>query len=251
MIKGVLLDLSGVIYIGSKPIAGAQEAIDQLHTHNLPARFITNTTRSTSADILKKLSTMRFNISKDLLFTAPLAAKQYIKEKGLTPYLLVHSNLMPEFSDFPDTKFNAVLLGDAGKEFNYEKLNIAFRLLFSGAPLFAMGANRYFKEEDGFSLDAGPFVRALETASGVKATILGKPSKEFFLEAIKGFACTPEQVVMIGDDVESDINGATAAGLQAILVKTGKYRSNDDSRLRNNDVRIAQDIRQAIGWICK
>ncbi len=251
MIKGVLLDLSGVLYVGSQLLPGALDAMQHLGRNNLPVRFITNTTRSTRGAILEKLANMGLHVAQVELFTAAIAACNYIKRKNLSPYLLLHANLVPEFSEFDQQKFDSVLLGDAGTGFTYEKLNEAFRLLFDGAPLFAMGDNLYFKEEDGFSLDAGPFVHALETASGVKATVLGKPAKEFFLEAIRDFRCSPGEVVMVGDDVEADINGASAVGLQAILVKTGKYRSGDDQRVRGSGVRIAEHIAQAVEWITR
>ncbi|MCY4641882.1 MAG: TIGR01458 family HAD-type hydrolase [Gammaproteobacteria bacterium] len=249
MIKGVLLDLSGVLYVGSQPLPGALDAVQHLVKSGLQVRYITNTTRSPRSAILKKLAAMDLAVARDEVFTAAIASRNYIKRKNLSPYLLVHTNLLPEFSEFDQKHFDSVLLGDAGTGFTYEKLNMAFRLLLDGAPLFAMGNNRYFKEEDGFSLDAGPFVHALESASGVRATVLGKPAKEFFLEAIQEFCCSPGEVVMVGDDVEADINGASTAGLQAILVKTGKYRSSDDQCIFDPSVRIADDISQAVGWI--
>lgn len=251
MIKGVLLDLSGVLYIGNQPLPGAIDAVQYLAKSGLPIRYITNTTRSPRSAILKKLAAMKLKVAQNELFTAPVAAHNYIKRNGLSPYLLLHADLLPEFSEFDRKNFDSVLLGDAGRGFTYEKLNEAFRLLFNGAPLLAMGDNRYFKEEDGFSLDAGPFLHALEMASGVKATVLGKPAKEFFLEAIQEFDCPPGEVVMVGDDVEADINGACEAGLQAILVQTGKYRSSDDQCIRNPGVRIAEHITQAVNWIAQ
>ncbi len=251
MIKGVLLDLSGVVYIGDHLIEGALKAIHKLHANHIPIRFITNTTRSPHSAIITKLASMHLDIPKDQLFTAPVAAKRYVKENCLNPYLLIHPNLLPEFSEFFDQPFDSVLLGDAGSSFTYDSLNQAFRILFTGKPLIAMGENRYFKEADGFSLDAGPFVRALETASGVKAIVLGKPAKEFFLQAIKDFNCSPKQVVMVGDDVEADVNGALSAGLQSILVQTGKYRSSDDQLIKNTSARIATDISTAVDVILK
>ncbi len=249
MIKGVLLDLSGVIYIGDHLIEGALKAINKLHANHIALRFITNTTRSTRTAIVTKLASMNLDIPKDQIFTAPMAAKSYAKENNLHPYLLIHPNLLPEFSEFDDQNFDSVLLGDAGSSFTYESLNKAFRILFTGKPLIAMGENRYFKEADGFSLDAGPFVRALETASGINAIVLGKPAKEFFLQAIKDFNCSPKQVVMVGDDVEADVNGALSAGLQSILVQTGKYRSSDDQLIQNASARIASDIGTAVDMI--
>ena len=249
MIKGVLLDLSGVVYIGDHLIDGALKAINKLHANHIPLRFITNTSRSTRSEIVIKLATMNLEIPEDQLFTAPMAAKSYVKENKLNPYLLIHPNLLSEFSEFGDQNFDSVLLGDAGSSFTYESLNRAFRILLTGKPLIAMGENRYFKEEDGFSLDAGPFVHALESASGAKATILGKPAKEFFLAAIKDFHCTPNQVVMVGDDVEADVNGALSAGLQSILVQTGKYRTTDDQLIQNASAHIASDIGEAVDLI--
>ena len=249
MVKGVLLDLSGVLYIGNKLLPNALSSVNSLNKQNIPIRFITNTTRSTRDDLLKKLSNKGLKIPKEQLFTAPLAAHQYIKAKKLTPYLLIHPNLRPEFSDFYNENFDSVLLGDAGLEFTYEKLNKAFRILFEGAPLYAMGDNRYFKEEDGISLDAGPFVHALEYACGARATVLGKPAKEFFLQAIKDFHCTPDQVVMVGDDVDADVNGALFAGLQAILVQTGKYRPPDNQRIQDSSTQVVADIGEAVNLI--
>ena len=249
MIKGVLLDLSGVIYVGDRLMPGALDAIDQLHRCKLPIRFITNTTRSTQDSILKKLSGKGFDIPKGQLFTAPQAARTYMDAHGLIPYLLIHRGLMPEFADYPSKGCNAVLVGDAGESFTYAKMNTAFRLLLDGAPLFAMGNNRYFKDADGFSLDVGPFVCALEFASSAKATILGKPAPAFFRAAIRDLDCPADEVVMVGDDVEADVNGACAAGLQGILVKTGKYRAGDEQKVLGASAHVADDIVAAVAWI--
>ena len=250
-IRGVLLDLSGVLYVGNKLLPNALESMDLLRKLEIPHCFITNTTRSTRNNLLISLAKKGIDIPEDSLFTAPLAAQQYIKNHNLTPFLLIHPDLHPEFSEFTGQQYDAVLLGDAGSAFTYENLNTAFRILLDGAKFIAMGDNRYFKEEAGFSLDAGPFVRALEFACQSSATVVGKPSKEFFLSAIKDFGCLPEQVVMIGDDVEADINGATAAKLQGILVQTGKYRDNDDQRITSPSTKIVKNIGDAVAWIAE
>jgi HAD superfamily hydrolase (TIGR01458 family) len=84
--------------------------------------------------------------------------------------------------------------------------------------------NRYWRTETGLSLDAGPFVAALEYATGKSATIVGKPERDFFRLALEDLGLGPHQVAMVGDDAEADVAGAQAAGLRGILVKTGKYR---------------------------
>ncbi len=249
MIGGVLLDLAGVLYIGKTPLPGAHEAVQKLHQSKLPARYLTNTTRSTSRAMLERLSGMGLPIPAGSLYTAPLAARRYIESHGLNPYLLVHPDLMPDFPGLGQGPHDAVLVGDAGEGFTYEHLNYAFRLLLEGAPLLAMGNNRYFKESDGFSLDVGPFVAGLEYAAGTTAKVLGKPAPEFFQAAVADLGCDASDVVMVGDDVAADVVGGVAAGLQGVLVQTGKYRPGDEDQLESTGARVLPDIAAAIDWI--
>jgi HAD superfamily hydrolase (TIGR01458 family) len=121
-------------------------------------------------------------------------------------------------------------------------MNRAFRLLMEGAEFIAMGNNRYFREADGLSLDIGPFVTALEYATGRKALILGKPSPAFFHQAVASMGVEAENVLMVGDDVTADVEGALEAGLMAALVRTGKYRPADEDSLRDTQAWIEDDI---------
>ena len=248
MIEGVLLDLSGVLYVGNEPLAGAHEAMQRLAGARVPVRFVTNTTRSPRAAILDKLARMRFPVSDETLFTAPQAAAAYVKKSNLHPYLLIHPDLRGEFTAHPPETWDAVLVGDAGADFTYENLNPAFRVIFDGAPLLAMGYNRYFKEPDGYSLDIGPFVAALEFAASVQAKVLGKPAAEFFEAAVSELGCEPQRAVMVGDDAQADVGGAIAAGLQGILVRTGKYREGDEDKIDPRAVTVA-NIGAAVDWI--
>lgn len=249
MIRGVLLDLAGVLYVGEEPLPGGVDAVERLHRAGLPTRYITNTTRSTSGAIVDRLARMGLSIPSDSLFTAPLAARAYAEARGLRPYLLIHPQLEPEFQAFKHGPHNAVLVGDAGQAFTYEALNRAFRLLLEGAPLLAMGNNRYFKEAAGFSLDVGPFVVALEYAANTRAIVLGKPAPEFFHAALADLGCAAAEVVMVGDDAVADVVGALSAGLQGILVKTGKYRPGDEDQIRGPRACTLADISAAVDWI--
>lgn len=248
MVCGVLLDLSGVLYEGSRQLPGAQAALERLHAAGLAVRYVTNTTRSTRAMIVTKLRGLGLAVTADEIVTAPISARQYLRARDLRPYLLVHPDLMPEFADLDTEPPNAVLLGDAGRAFDYEHLNRAFRLLLDGVPLLALGRNRYFKEDGGLSLDAGPFVAALEYAAGVEAEIIGKPAPMFYEAALSALGCTAATTVMVGDDVEADVVGAVALGMKAVLVQTGKYRGGDETRLPRGAV-LLPDIGAAVEWI--
>ncbi|MEJ2061412.1 MAG: TIGR01458 family HAD-type hydrolase, partial [Gammaproteobacteria bacterium] len=173
----------------------------------------------------------------------------YLQAHHLCPYLLVHPALESEFADMPGAAPDAVVLGDAGHDFTYERLNQAFRLLMAGAPLLAMGDNRYFREAEGLSLDIGPFKAALEYAADKQAVVLGKPAKAFFLEAVAALGCGPAETVMVGDDAPADVGGALRAGLSGILVRTGKYQSGDEARVGEPGAVVVDDIAGAVDWI--
>ena len=248
MIEAVLFDLSGVLYTDTGSIPGSVKAIERITKSGIPVRYITNTTRSPSISILKKLQKMGFSIQSGEILTASLAAKKYLIEENLSPYCLIHPDLEIEFTDLKTESFNAVLVGDTGQAFTYENMNKAFRLLETGYPLIAMGMNRYFREKDGLSLDAGPFIVALEYAANTKAVVIGKPSPEFFKTALQSVNCKAENAVMIGDDVEADVIGALDAGLQGILVKTGKYKNGDEEKIKGRALCL-DDVNSVVGWI--
>ena len=95
------------------------------------------------------------------------------------------------------------------------------------AQLIALGMTRYWQAEDGLRLDVGPFVKGLEYATGVEPLVMGKPAQPFFHSALSLLGVEAKDTLMIGDDIRGDIDGAHKAGLQAMLVRTGKFRQSD------------------------
>jgi HAD superfamily hydrolase (TIGR01458 family) len=250
MISGVLLDLAGVVYDGDKAIAGAVEAVARLRAAGLPIRFVSNTTRSPRHAVLKRLAGFGLPVEEEELFTPAQAARQWLRQHGRSPHLLVHPDFEAEFDGLPEGDRRAVIVGDVGETLDYAKLNRAFRELTQGAELLALANNRSFKDADGLlSLDAGAVVAALEFASRAQAIVLGKPSPEFFLSALEHMGCRPNEAVMVGDDAESDVAGARSCGLVALLVRTGKYRAGDETRFDPPPSAIVADLTDAADWI--
>lgn len=225
--KALLLDLSGVIYQGSTVISGAADTVEQARKLGLTLRFVTNTASKSTQMIISQLAGMGIVIGQSELFTAPMAAKGYIEQHRLKPYCLLPPTVADLFLHYGEATANAVLLGDAREGLNYHSLNRAFQLCQQGAPLIAIGMNRYFMGDDGLQLDAGPFVRALEWAAETRAVVLGKPSAEFFQQAVRSTGFEPSECLMVGDDWQADVVAALSAGLQAALVKTGKFQPTD------------------------
>lgn len=247
-VRAVLIDLSGVLYVDDEALPGSVEALKKLQASGLPHCFLTNTTRQTRASLQSGLRTLGFNLDIERLMTAASAARSYVEQHRLQPCLLIHPGLAPEFADLATNRPDAVVVGDAGPGFDYASMNKAFRVLMenSQAPLISMGANRYFREADGLSLDMGPFVAALEYASGRQAVVTGKPSRGFFQAALDKLGVAAADAVMIGDDLENDIGGARSAGIAGILVRTGKYRPEDEQHPEVHPDSIADDFAAAV-----
>lgn len=230
-VKSVLLDLSGVLHEGDRVIPGAAETLQWLKAHGYGVRFVTNTATKSHRQIVAMLHRMGFELDASELFTAAQAARHYLLAHQLKPFCIVHANLLPEFADLQSDSPNCVLLGDAREGLNYANLNRAFQLLQQGVPLIGIGKNKYFMNHEGLQLDAGAFIHALEWASGIQARIVGKPDGYFFADVVGSTGYRPEECLMVGDDVTGDIQGAIQAGLQACLVRTGKFQQADLAKL--------------------
>jgi HAD superfamily hydrolase (TIGR01458 family) len=251
MIRGVLLDLSGVVYVGDQALPGAKEAIARLRASGLPLAFVTNTTRTPKRGVVDRLQRMGLDIDDGELITPAEAARSWLLAHEQTPHLLIHSALLEDFHGLEDFLGKAVVVGDAGDGFTYDALNTAFRMLTAGADFLALAKNRVFMDTDQqLSLDAGPFVTALEFASQREAIVIGKPSEAFYAAAAKRLGCATADTVMVGDDLEADVSGALAAGIgNAILVRTGKYQAGAETDATPPPTVVLDDLTAAVEWI--
>ena len=244
---GVLIDLDGVVYQKGALIAGAAEALALLGSHGLPYRIVTNTTSKPLSAILAELRKLKLAVDPRHVLTPALAARRIIEADGLNPFNLVRPTLLEDLPAAKTGRQNAVVIADAGDDLNYKNLNAAFRLLEKGAVFLALAGNRYFLDRDGeLSLDVGAFVAALEYASGRSARVLGKPAAEFFHLAAEAIAIPTERTVMIGDDAEFDVHAAMAAGMAGVLVRTGKWKPGDDTRMTPPPTAIADTLLDAV-----
>ncbi len=230
------MDLDGVLYVGDQPVPGAAWVVDWLERQRVPYRYLTNTTSRPRQAIVEKLRGMGIAATAGQILTPAVAALTWLRRHNLQhPALFVSDATATEFDELDplaggaEGGADAVVVGDLGEGWDFATLNRAFRLLMSGAgpPLVALGLTRYWRAADGLRLDAGAFVRALEYATGRPAVVLGKPDPEFYRVAVADLDVPVDQVVMVGDDVRSDVEGAQLAGLTGILVRTGKFSPSD------------------------
>ena len=254
--KAILFDLDGVFYEGATPVKGAVEALKWVRENNIPYLFITNTTSRNRLDLVAKLYEMGITADIDHILTPAVAAVAWLQaHKKSNIALFVPNAIHPEFLRFTGTKKTAdqpvdgLVIGDLGKQWTYDKLNKAFRLLMNEPhPVFiALGMTRYWQADDGLRLDVAPFAMALQHASQVQAIVLGKPSADYYRAALRMLKTKPADTVIIGDDLYTDIEGGQQLGMRGILVRTGKFQLRD----MKADVRpdaVLDSVADLPGW---
>jgi HAD superfamily hydrolase (TIGR01458 family) len=237
---GLLIDIDGVLVVSWAPLPGAVDALSQLRRASIPLCFLTNTTSKTRAQMTVSLREAGFEVDDDEILTAAAATASYLTERhaGARCLLLNSGDITDDLEGIDlitpaelvggprsDARpVDVVVIGGAGVEFDYDSMNVAFRALMGGASLVAMLANTIWQTNAGLQLDAGAYVAALERASGRHATVIGKPSTAMFDAGVRYLGVEAAQVAMVGDDLDSDVRGAQAAGLTGVQVRTGKFR---------------------------
>lgn len=224
------------MYNAATPIAGAPEAVRWVREQTIPYRFVTNTTSRPRRALVDKLAGFGIPAAEAEILTPAAVTVEWLRAHGegasalfLRPSTRAEFHGLPCVAEDAESGASYVVVGDLGDLWDYRTLNRAFRLLHHNpeARIIALGMTRYWLAPDGISLDVAPFVAALEHATGREALVFGKPSAAFFQAAAGSLGLECREVLMIGDDIATDVGGAQAAGLKGALVKTGKFRPLD------------------------
>ena len=228
-IKGILCDLDGVLYVDNELLPKADEAVRYLLSSEKKVIFCTNTTKNSIKGLENKLLKFGLNIPENLILSPPKIAIEWLKNNNNPSiYPLINQELIEDFSEFSFNYSNPdyILIGDIGKIWTYDLMNDLFNKLINGAEILALHKGKFWQAQEGLRIDIGAFINALEFATNKKAHIFGKPNKEYFFSACKKMELDPKNVLMLGDDIISDIDGAMKCGLKGGIVKTGKYRED-------------------------
>jgi HAD superfamily hydrolase (TIGR01458 family) len=251
--RGVLLDIDGVLHVSMHPIAGAAETLRWLEHRGYQTCFVTNTTTSSRATLVQRLQAIGLPLAEERVVTAPVATANYIRQHypGKHCWLLTKGDTARDFAgiELVESHADIVVIGGAEELLSYEAMNHAFRMLMDGAVLLATHTNLYWRTNEGLQLDSGPFVYALELATGQHATVLGKPNRAFFEQALLTIGVQQQEAVMVGDDIENDIGGAQRAGLHSVLVCTGKHRADSPLLEQIHPDAILPSIVDLPGWL--
>jgi HAD superfamily hydrolase (TIGR01458 family) len=224
VIKALLIDLDGVLRIGKEPADGLQEFLNFLYRTNRPVCVISNSTLS-NAEMVKAFFAVNQIDFRLPLMTSADATLEYIRHNYKSAAFFCSEPVLSMFAEFQNLNSpEAVVVGDLGKAWDFETINTIFKLVLNGADLVAMQKNRYWKTpEDGLLIDAGAFITVIEYATQKEAILIGKPSPIYFKSGLEMLGLPADSdFIMLGDDLETDIAGASHLGAETILIYTGK-----------------------------
>jgi HAD superfamily hydrolase (TIGR01450 family) len=228
-----LFDLDGVFYKGKETRIrlGGRRTVEAIRRKGKKLLVLTNDSTDSVETVWKRLAEDGVEVEKEeILTSASLTAEYVYRLHGSVSYYLIgepglesemrrlgHTRTSGEKADF-------VVVG-LDRTLTYEKLDRAALAVRNGASIVATHAARLYMYADGPAVATGPIVKALEYATGKRATVIGKPSRLMFDMALRRAGCRREKAVMVGDQVETDVIGAARAGIDAILVTTGVDRN--------------------------
>jgi HAD superfamily hydrolase (TIGR01450 family) len=237
---GVLFDIDGVLVTSWRPIDGAAETLRLLAANQIARSYLTNTTTRTRVEIAELLTGAGMSVTPDEVITAAVLTAEYVRDRypGARCFL-VNSGQIAEDMVGVDIVYSSefggpvapeppdvVLLGGAGPEYDHLTLSWVYDWMAQGIPVVAMHRSMSWNTTDGLRIDTGMYLIGMEETSGRKATAVGKPAPEGFLAAAAALGVDPDEMYMVGDDLNNDVLAGQVVGMTGVLVRTGKFRQD-------------------------
>jgi HAD superfamily hydrolase (TIGR01450 family) len=242
-IGGVLFDIDGVLVTSWEPIDGAADTLRTLADHQIARTYLTNTTTRTRVQIAELLTAAGMDVHADEDSTAAVRTADYVRDRYPDARcFLVNSGAIGEdmpgidvvysrdVRDREPEKPDVILLGGAGPEYDHVTLSRVYDWMAQGVPVVAMHRSTAWNTTEGLRIDTGMYLIGMEETSGRKATAVGKPAPEGFLASAGRVGVDPEEMYMVGDDLNNDVLAAQVVGMTGVLVKTGKFRQDTLNR---------------------
>ena len=247
MKHGYLIDMDGVIYRGSEAIPGAAEFIAHLQDEDIPYLFLTNNSAYTPLDVVVKLRKFGIHTSVDHVYTSALATAEFVHRQRPdgTAFVIAEGGLLNALNDvhyaISKEQPDYVIVGE-GRVLNFELVEQAHRCIVNGARLLSTNSDTWCPTDSGPRPGCGAIVALLESSTGTKAYHVGKPNPFMMRAARKRIGLSTDEVIMIGDTMDTDIRGATDLGYRSILVLTGSTALDDLKQYPFRPTRVLESI---------
>ncbi len=261
-IRALIIDMDGVLWHGTQAIPGLVEFFKTLNDLDIRYILATNNASLTPEQYVTKLANMGVTVSQKQILTSGMATALYLSERvdpketrvfvvgeeGATQPLLELGFTLTglyevDNSDKPEQKGADIVVCGKDETLTWAKLATASLNIRAGASFIGTNADTTLPTEHGITHGNGAILAALEVATGVKPTIIGKPEPIIYQQALTLLGISPEETVALGDRLETDILGAVRTGIRSIMVLTG---ISSEADLQDSDYQptwVMADIR--------
>lgn len=260
--KAVLLDGDGVLWKSDQPIPGILNFFNFLNEQNVKWALLTNNNTRTAQSYIDKLGKFGIEADHQSVFTSSTVTADYLLNKygpdvflhvigmdGLTDTLKAAGFNFSHGEEIPTHPVSAVVSG-MDREINLAKITVAMRLILDGADFIATNTDGSFPTPEGINPGTGTVIGALHYASGTAPFVVGKPQSAIFETALRSLGASPEDTLMVGDRLDTDILGANRLGIDSAAVLTGVTSREE---IKNHEIQpdfIFEDI-QSLGQALK
>lgn len=230
--KGFLIDMDGVIYRGGEIIPGGREFIEYLKQKDIPFLFLTNNSRPTKLDVVRKLKKMNIDVEQRNIYTSAIATAKFISSQhpSATAFVIGEGGLLNALNDcqiaVEESNPDYVIIGE-GRTWTAENIEKAIDHVISGARLIGTNLDPAPKMKGWMKPGTGAIIKMIEEATGISAFSVGKPSPIMLRNARKELELHSAETIIIGDTMSTDILGGVLMGYSTILTLTGATSEED------------------------
>lgn len=234
MKQGLLIDMDGVIYGGEILIPGADEFINRLLEENIPFKFMTNNSQRTRLEAVRKLKRLGINVTESHVYTSAMATASFLSSQkpGGTAYVLGEGGLLTSLHEngiiLVETDPDFVVLGE-GRNFTLEMVQRAVDMILAGAKFITTNRDPSPKKKGWNNLGIAATTAMIEEATGKRAFVIGKPGPVMMRAARKSLGLETAYTTVIGDTMDTDIQGGVQMGYKTVLVLSGISREEEVS----------------------
>lgn len=264
-VRGLLIDLDGVVYTGHEPIPGAVGFLAEARRRGVPFLLATNNSTATNKQFAERLGAMGVPVTPEEILSSSQAAAAVVRDRsqalelGRPARVLavgeegIREALRQQGLELVDDGQADWVVAGLDRNFDYARLTAATRAILAGAHFVATNTDALLPVEGGAMLPgAGSIVGAIRGATGVEPLVIGKPERAVFEQGVERLGGpSPREVLMIGDRIDTDIIGAQRAGLRTALVLTGVSSAEQAAALQPPADAVVADLpalAALLGW---
>ncbi len=224
--KGIICDMDGVIYHGNRLLPGVQEFVNWMQEEGKRFLFLTNSSERTPRELQQKLARLGLDVDESHFYTSALATAAFLSQQapGCSVFAIGDAGLLNALYDagitMNDVNPDYVVVGE-GRTYTFETITQAINLVNKGAKLIGANSDITGPIDGGIAPACRALMSPIEIATGKQAYYLGKPNPLMMRTGMKLLGCDPEETVIVGDRMDTDIIVGIESNIETILVLSG------------------------------